>query len=190
MLKPILTVVFGTRHEREMKRVRPIVDEINAEYERLQTVSEDELRGQTEKLRGIVRERTAELERRIAELKERKRQAADPAERERIDDELGGPDGRGGLEGELRETLSDVLDEILPEAFATVREAARRLLGTKVMVTGHEIVWDMVHYDVQLIGGIQLHLGKIAEMATGEGKTLVATLPSTSTRSPGRVCTW
>src|SRR3989454_11935201 len=68
-------------------------------------------------------------------------------------------------------------DELLPEAFAAVREACRRLLGTKVVVTAHELTWDMVPYDVQLIGGIVLHQGRIAEMATGEGKTLVATLP-------------
>ena len=70
-----------------------------------------------------------------------------------------------------------MLDELLPEAFATVREACRRLLGTKVVVTSHELTWDMVPYDVQLVGGIVLHRGRIAEMATGEGKTLVATLP-------------
>ncbi len=177
MLKPLLTAIFGTRHERELKRVQPIVDAINAEYERLHDVSETELRAQTEKLRGIVRARTAELEAKAAELRERKRLTADAAERDRIDEELNGLDGRGGVEGELRATIAEVLDEILPEAFATVREAARRLVGTTVMVTGREITWDMVHYDVQLIGGIQLHLGKIAEMATGEGKTLVATLP-------------
>src|SRR5213075_2895800 len=70
-----------------------------------------------------------------------------------------------------------VLDDVLPEAFATVREACRRLVGSEVMVTGHALKWDMVPYDVQLICGIVLHQGKIAEMATGEGKTLVATLP-------------
>src|SRR5216117_1236286 len=73
--------------------------------------------------------------------------------------------------------LQHTLDDLLPEAFATVREASRRLLGSEVMVTGHAMKWDMVPYDVQLIGGIVLHQGKIAEMATGEGKTLVATLP-------------
>jgi preprotein translocase subunit SecA len=177
MLKPLLTAIFGTRHEREMKRVQPIVAAINEEYERLHGVSEDELRGQTEKLRGIIRERTAELEARVAELKERKKLTPDAQERDRIDMELSGADGRGGVEEELRDTIAEVLDEILPEAFATVREAARRLVGTTVAVIGHETRWDMVHYDVQLIGGIELHLGKIAEMATGEGKTLVATLP-------------
>ncbi len=112
--------------------------------------------------------------------------AADPVERERIDAELSGADGRGGAEGKLREEIAEVLDEILPEAFATVREGARRLLGTTLVVTGHEMTWDMVHYDVQLMGGIQLHFGKIAEMATGEGKTLVATLPLYLNALPGK----
>jgi len=177
MLKPILTSIFGTRHDRELKRVQPIVAAINAEYERLHDVSDDELRAQTEKLRGIIRERTQELEAQVAELKERKKQTADPEERDGIDDELSGKDGRGGVEGALRKEIAELLDEILPEAFATVREAARRLMGQTITVTGHEMEWNMIHYDVQLIGGIQLHLGRIAEMATGEGKTLVATLP-------------
>src|SRR5439155_8827863 len=132
---------------------------------------------QTQKFRQTIRERTGALEAGVNELKEQKRSAADPAERDRIDAELGGPDGRSGVEGQLREELADALDELLPEAFATVREACRRLLGTTVSVTGRDLVWDMVPYDVQLMGGVQLHLGKIAEMATGEGKTLVATLP-------------
>ena len=177
MLKPLLTKIFGTRHERELKRVRPIVDAINEHYERLQGVTESELRGQTEKLRSTIRERTAELESRVAELKERKRATADADARDEIDEQLGGQDGQGGLEGELREALAEVLDEVLPEAFATVREACRRLVGTTLQVTGREIEWNMVPYEVQLIGGTQLHFGRIAEMATGEGKTLVATLP-------------
>src|SRR6185312_4249219 len=153
-------------------------------------VSEAELKAQSEKLRGIVRERTADLDRQVAELKERKKLTADPQERERIDNELSGADGRGGVEGELRETIADVLDELLPEAFATVREAARRLLGTTAQVTGHGIEWNMVHYDVQLIGGVQLHMGHIAEMATGEGKTLVATLPLYLNALAGRGAQW
>jgi preprotein translocase subunit SecA len=186
MLKGIISKVFGTRHERERKRIQPIVDETNVHYERLQAVSEEELRGQTEKFRAILRERTGALETKIAELKERKRTAKDAVERDAIDNELGGADGRGGLEKELREAIAEVLDEILPEAFATVREAARRLVGTTVEVTGREMTWDMVHYDVQLMGGIELHLGKIAEMATGEGKTLVATLPIYLNALPGK----
>jgi preprotein translocase subunit SecA len=186
MLKGLLTGVFGTRHERERKRVQPIVDAINDEYERLQSVSEEELKAQTEKFRAKIREATGELESRVAELKEQKRVTADAGEREQIDLELGGADGRGGVEGELREATVDILDEILPEAFATVREAARRLVGTTVKVTGHDQQWNMVHYDVQLMGGIQLHMGRIAEMATGEGKTLVATLPLYLNALPGK----
>ncbi len=159
MLKGLINRVFGTRHEREAKRVRPIIEEIHS---------------------------IEALDRQIAELKEAKRHAADAAERERIDDELGGADGRGGAEGALRQVIAETLDELLPEAFATVREACRRLVGSTVTVTGQELRWDMVPYDVQLHGGLQLHLGRIAEMATGEGKTLVATLPTYLNALPGR----
>src|SRR6185503_16189281 len=186
MFKRVIHGIFGTRHDRERRKIQPIVDEINEHYERLHGISEDELRAQTAKFRAIIAERTGELERRVAELKEQKNAARDPEERDRIDSELGGGDGRGGVEGKLREEISDVLDELLPEAFATVREGARRLMGSSVMVTGHEMPWDMVHYDVQLMGGIELHLGKIAEMATGEGKTLVATLPLYLNALPGK----
>src|SRR6266850_8112926 len=186
MLKRLVSAVVGSRHERERRRIQPIVDQINEWDEKLQRVSEDELRAQTQKFRNLIAERTGELEKRIAELKEQKRTAVDAAERERIDQVLGGADGKGGVEGELRETISETLDEILPEAFATVRAATRRLLGTKVLVTGHELAWDMVPYDVQLMGGIQLHFGRIAEMATGEGKTLVATLPLYLNSLPGK----
>jgi preprotein translocase subunit SecA len=186
MLKKVITAVLGTRHDRERRKVQPIVDAINEHYERLRGVSEEELRGQTARFRDIIAERTHELEARVATLKEQKRTVSDAAERERIDLELSGADGRGGAEAELRRLTAEILDELLPEAFATVREAARRLLGTTVMVTGRELPWDMVHYDVQLMGGIQLHLGKIAEMATGEGKTLVATLPLYLNALPGK----
>jgi len=186
MLKRVINAVIGSRHERERKKIQPIVDEINEHYARLHDVSEEELRAQTAKFRQTIEERTGELERRVAELKEQKRAASDIVERDRIDVELGGADGRGGVEGKLRQETADLLDEVLPEAFATVREAARRLLGTTVMVTGRELQWDMVPYDVQLMGGIQLHLGKIGEMATGEGKTLVATLPLYLNALPGK----
>jgi len=186
MLKGLMAGVFGTRHERERKRVQPIVDTINEEYARLENVSEEELRGQTEKFRERIAEATSALEARIVALKAAKHATADSAERERIDTELSGLDGRGGVEAELREATAEVLDELLPEAFATVREACRRLLGSTVRVTGHDQEWNMVPYDVQLMGGIELHLGKIAEMATGEGKTLVATLPLYLNALPGK----
>jgi preprotein translocase subunit SecA len=186
MLKKLIGAVFGTRHDREQKRVQPILDEINSFGERLKALSDDELRAQTAKFRGIIAERTAELTAQIEDAKARKHTAEDAEAREALDAELVGANGQGGLEAAYRRELAEVLDELLPEAFATVREAARRLLGTKVPVTGQELQWDMVHYDVQMVGGIQLHLGRIAEMATGEGKTLVATLPLYLNALPGR----
>src|SRR5687768_10152531 len=98
MLKGLLTGVFGTRHERERKRVQPIVDEINEHYARLQQVSEEELKGQTAKFREQIREHTGALEARIAELKEQKKVTSDLAEREALDTELSGLDGSGGVE--------------------------------------------------------------------------------------------
>ncbi len=186
MFKRVLTAFMGTRHERERKRLQPIVDAIHQHEDRLRGVSDDELRAQTGKFRGILTERSAPLEQRVAELKEGKRKAADADEREKLDNELSGLDGNGGVEGDLRRTIGETLDEILPEAFATVREASRRLVGTTVSVTGRDTEWNMVPYDVQLMGGCQLHFGKIAEMATGEGKTLVATLPLYLNALPGR----
>ncbi len=177
MLKDVLGKLFGTRHQREAKRVKPIIDEIHRHEATLASLDDAALKGQTAKFRDILAERTGALEARVAELRDAKRSAHDPAERDRIDDELSGTDGRSGAEGALRTAVSEALDELLPEAFATVREAARRLCGTTANVTGQEQTWDMVPYDVQLAGGIQLHLGRISEMATGEGKTLVATLP-------------
>jgi preprotein translocase subunit SecA len=186
MFKRVINAVIGSRHERDRKKIQPIVDEINEQYARLQGVSDEELRGQTAKFREIIRQRTGDLERQVVELREQKRDASDIVERDRIDVELGGADGRGGAEGKLRDVTAELLDELLPEAYATVREASRRLVGTTVMVTGRELQWDMVPYDVQLMGGIQLHLGKIGEMATGEGKTLVATLPLYLNALPGK----
>ncbi len=186
MLNKVIGKIFGTRHERERRRVQPIIDDIVAIEERLTGLSDAEIQGQTVKFRALLAERTGSIEARIDALKAGKRIATEAAERERIDAELHGLDGRGGAEAELRTAIAALLDEILPEAFATVREACRRLKGSNVVVTGHDLMWDMVPYEVQLIGGIQLHLGRIAEMATGEGKTLVATMPLYLNALPGR----
>ncbi|MEO7360274.1 MAG: preprotein translocase subunit SecA, partial [Gemmatimonadaceae bacterium] len=182
----LLNRFFGTRHERERRRVQPIVDEIIQVEQRLATLTDEEIQGQTAKFRARLAERTGPIETRIAELKLAKHNTADPVEREELDDQLHGKGADTGAEGELREAIKEMLDELLPEAFATVREATRRLKGTSATVTGSEQAWDMVPYEVQLIGGIQLHLGRIAEMATGEGKTLVATLPLYLNALPGR----
>ncbi len=170
-LKEIVEKIFGSRYEREAKKFQPLVAEINAIVDRLQALSEEELKGQTEKFRGILSERTQAHKDQLEQLREEKRHAEESGERERLSREI------NALEDELKATTEAVLEELLPEAFATVKEATRRLLGRDIEFTGTKGTWDMVPYDVQLIGGIALHRGEVAEMATGEGKTLVATMP-------------
>ncbi len=171
MIKQTITKVFGTRFQRELKRMQPMVDEIKRHEERLSSFSEDELKAQTGRFRELLTERIGAQREELARVGEAKHECPDPTERQVLEDQF------HELDGEYRKVLAEVLDDLLPEAFATVREVCRRLVGTTVKVTGNELIWDMVPYDVQLIGGIVLHQGKIAEMATGEGKTLVATLP-------------
>jgi len=143
MLESLMKSVFGSKHERDRRRVQPIVDEINRVYESYQGLTDDQLRAKTTEFRS----RLAEALKDISDPEERKK-----AEREAIDD-------------------------LLPEAFAAVKLACGRLVGKTWPVVGIPVTWDMVPYDVQLIGGVMLHEGRIAEMATGEGKTLVATMP-------------
>ena len=171
MFKRLVTKVFGTRFQRELKRIQPLVDAIHRHEARLQGFSDAELQAQTPKFRAVIAERTGALAAELERLRQAKHDCADAEERLRLSDQL------GKAEHALAKELQDSLDGLLAEAFATVREACRRLTGSKLVVTAHELTWDMVPYDVQLIGGIVLHQGRIAEMATGEGKTLVATLP-------------
>ncbi|RME24253.1 MAG: preprotein translocase subunit SecA, partial [Candidatus Zixiibacteriota bacterium] len=117
----ILTKIFGTKHDREVKRLMPLVHKINEHYEAFHALSEAELVGMTDKF---------------------KQRLAD----------------------------GETLDDILPEAYAVVKEVCRRLVGTSWNVVGHDTEWNMIPFDVQLIGAIALHQGKITEMATGEGK--------------------
>src|SRR2546425_3574750 len=165
------TKIFGTRFDRELKRVQPIVDAIHEHEVRLKPLGDAELQAQTVKFRETIAQRTGALHAEVERLKQAKHDCPDPAERANLSDQL------RRVEQSFVSELQQTLDDLLPEAFATVREASRRLLGSEVMVTAHSLKWDMVPYDVQLIGAIVLHQGKIAEMATGEGKTLVATLP-------------
>src|SRR5579859_7258735 len=171
MLKTAFNKVFGTRFQRELKRLQPVVNAIHVHEARLAPLPDGEIQAQTAKFRGILGERTGALRGEVERLRQAKHDCPDVEQRLALDRDLVKAEER------LRAGLAAALEEILPEAFATIREACRRLLGTPVAVTGHELIWDMVPYDVQLIGGIVLHQGKIAEMATGEGKTLVATLP-------------
>ena len=171
MLKTLLTAIFGSPHQRYVKRLQPVLAEIHAHEARLQALPDDEIRGQTARFRTRIEERTSALRQELEALKAEKHACADPAERLQLDDRI------AKVEDLWKKELAAVLSQLLPEAFATVREACRRLVGSTVVVMGQEQKWEMVPYDVQLVGGAVLHQGRIAEMATGEGKTLVATLP-------------
>ena len=167
----VLEKMFGGKKEKDVRDLEPIVREINEIYETLSSLSDDELRGKTEEFRGMIRERIAEASAEREELVARLREDIEADEREEIHTRI------DEIDQEIYEDTQDVLNEVLPEAFAVVKEACRRHIGKEWEAGGSIVRWDMVHYDVQLIGGIVLHQGKIAEMATGEGKTLVATLP-------------
>ncbi len=150
----LIKKIVGTKNDREVKRIRPYVDEINKLEADFQKLSDGELRAKTEQFKKRIHEATG-YSRGALEAAQAEKATVDGEEREdRIEE----------LEKELREVEGQVLEELIPEAFAAVREASRRAIGLR-------------HFDVQLIGGVVLHEGKIAEMKTGEGKTLVATLP-------------
>ena len=199
----ILKKMFGTKAERDLKAIKPILEKVLAAYDRIDRLSVDELRAESAGLRKRIASAIEADEARIADIKLELEQELPVAEKEKLASEA------DALEKNIDNTIEDVLNEILPDAFAIMKSTARRftqnsevrvkatdfdrkLSTTKDFVRiegdeavwknswmagGNTIVWDMVHYDVQLIGGIALHQGKIAEMATGEGKTLVATLP-------------
>ncbi len=171
MLKILIEKVFGTRHQRDAKKLTPLVAQVHEHEARLGALSEADLKAQTQRFRDVLAERTGAARAEVDRVRAAKHDCADPVERERLEGEF------HRLEHEYKKAVAAVLDDLLPEAFATVREAARRLVGTTARVTGHDLPWEMVPYDVQLMGGVALHRGRIAEMATGEGKTLVATLP-------------
>ena len=178
----LLTKIFGSKHDRDIKRIHPQVDEINEIYQTLRDLSDGELRAKTDKFKTQINEATAEVRAELTQLTAllHGESETNGVERPEIESKLSTEELRNQvaeLEKEERQTIKETLDAILPEAFAVVRETCRRLCGQTWNVVGHPIKWDMVPYDVQLIGGIVLHEGKISEMATGEGKTLVATLP-------------
>jgi preprotein translocase subunit SecA len=180
MLKSLVKKVLGDRHAREVKKLEPLLEEINRHYGLLEALSDEALKGKTEEFRDRIRAATQETQARIDDLRDEKRKSEDAGHREQLSVEL------GRLEGDLKEILENTLDDLLPEAYAVVKETCRRLVGTEVTFTGTKATWDMIPYDVQLIGGIALHQGKVAEMQTGEGKTLAATLPMYLNALPGR----
>ncbi len=155
MFSSIVKKIFGTKFDRDIKSIRPIVTRINEIYPTLADWPDEKFT-----------ERTAYFKQELEELKAEIRKEAEAGN---WDKEL--------FKKNFREEIDGYLNEIAPEAFAMVKEACRRLCGKSWDVCGMELSWEMVPFDVQLIGGLALHQGKIAEMATGEGKTLVATMP-------------
>ena len=200
----ILKALFGSKAERDLKKLTPTLKLILAAYERIDKLSDDDLREESQSLRDKIKAHIAGEETQIASIKEK---LSDPEidvkQKESLATEL------DDLTKKVDEKIEEILDRILPDAFAIMKSTARRFKESETirvratdfdrdlsanhdfvsidgdtaiwknswMAGGNMITWDMVHYDVQLIGGTVLHSGKIAEMATGEGKTLVATLP-------------
>ncbi len=194
----------GSKSDKDVKAIQPVVTEINAHFEALSALSNDQLRNKTQEFRARIKEYLVNIDAQIAEKKAEAEQLEDFQERENIYNDV-------DKLVKARDTqIEEILKEIMPEAFAVVKETSRRFANNTEMVStatdldrelavdhehitidgnnsiykntwqaaGNTVTWNMVHYDVQLIGGTVLHEGKIAEMATGEGKTLVSTLPA------------
>jgi preprotein translocase subunit SecA len=182
-ISTVLTKVFGTKSERDIKKLLPVVEEIKSYEDEIKALSDEELKGKTESYREMIREATSELDAQIREIKE-KMDSNDESitleERRELADIL------DELEDEWLATVEDVLDEILPEAFAVLKDTCRRFVGKKWKVAGSETEWNMIPYDVQLVGAVAMHQGKIAEMKTGEGKTLSAIFPAYLNALAGR----
>jgi preprotein translocase subunit SecA len=203
VVNKILGLFLGNKYERDMKEIDPYVEKVHVEFQKLQNLSNDELRDKTADLKKDILNGIKDDEEEIRLMKEKAEKEEDVYNKEEIYNAI------DKLEKQIEEKLEGILDEHLPLAFAIMKETARRfkenseievtarqydrdLAATRPSITikgnkaiwsnkwiagGNEITWDMVHYDVQLFGGVALHKGKIAEMATGEGKTVVATLP-------------
>lgn len=203
LLDSVLKVFVGDKSKQDVKAILPIVDKIKSFENVLETLSHDELRAKTSEFKAKIAQVCEPLNNRIEELTTKAEQTEDIDEREDIYLEI------DTINDDIYKATEEVLNDILPEAFAVMKETAKRFVNnTQIEVTanafdreisgandyvtlngdkanwanswdaaGKPITWDMIHYDVQLIGGIALHQGKIAEMQTGEGKTLVATLP-------------
>ena len=203
LVNSVLKMFVGDKSQKDIKAIQPLVNKVKTFESKLAALSNDELRAKTQEFKALIKEARLEKDNKIAALKAEAETTQDIDAREDIYVEI------DAVEKEAYELSEKVLNDILPEAFAVLKETARRfkensivtvtstekdreLSATKPYITivgdqtnwanswdaaGKAITWDMIHYDVQLIGGVVLHQGKIAEMQTGEGKTLVATLP-------------
>ncbi len=207
MITQMLSKLFGgNKYDKDIKAITPLVEQINAIYATLHTLSNDQLRGKTQEFRSRIKNHLSEIDARMATL----RASADDPMQGDVDEKDELYKQIDALRKERDKQIEEILLQILPEAFAVMKETARRFTENTAIVStateldkalavhhdfvtiegdqaiyknswepaGVPITWNMVHYDVQLIGGIVLHQGKISEMATGEGKTLVATLPA------------
>lgn len=213
MFKFLTKLIGGSKQDKDVKSMQPIVDKVNIEYAKLSQLSNDELRGKTLEFREAIQAHLAGINEDIETLRKQAAAEKDFEQKEHLFEEV------DELIKERDKNLEDILEELLPEAFAVVKETAKRFteMGAAYTRNGEELVttatqhdrelaaagksyiriendkaywknhwdaagakieWAMVHYDVQLMGGYSLHKGKIAEMQTGEGKTLVATLPA------------
>ena len=196
--------LFGTKHERDVKTYAPVVDQVNKFFDQFHDLTNDELRQKTQEFRRRINEHLAGIDEDISNIRKEAEVTEDFLQKEEMYKDL------DEMIKERDKHLEDILLELQPEAFAVVKETAKRFMENEFLevtatdhdkelatsksyikiegerafwknswvAAGGEITWNMVHYDVQLIGGMVLHDGKIAEMATGEGKTLVATLPA------------
>ncbi len=204
ILNSLLSGFLGNKSDRDLKEINPIVEKVLEIYPVIKALSHDDLRSRSAAIRKKVKEFVLSEEKETEELREKVEDSdMDVEEKEKLYDRL------DKLETEIENKYEEVLNEVLPEVFAIVKDTARRFTENEVievtandsdrdlaagheniviqgekalwhnhwMAGGNEITWNMIHYDVQLIGGVALHQGRIAEMATGEGKTLVATLP-------------
>jgi len=181
----LLKKIFKTKHEKDVERLKPIVAKINEYYEKFDSLTDEELKGKTTEFKNLIQSKIADLEKRKEQLSERlKNELLTPDEVSDIRAEI------KKLDQQIFETVEETLNEILPEAYAVVKQACKRLKdrGYAYTYTGQHYVWDMVPFDVQLMGAIVLHEGKIAEMATGEGKTLVAVMPLYLNSLAGKGC--
>ena len=151
----VITKVFGKKSDKDLKKISPIIDEINIEYDKLSDLSDQDLKGKFNKIKSDLHD---SIDNKIKDLEKQNSSHED-------------------IQKDITDFEAEYLNNHMIQVFAIVKDAARRLSDTKFKVMDTDMVWNMVHYDVQLIGGVVLHQGKISEMKTGEGKTLVSTLP-------------
>ena len=203
IVNSLLKVFLGDKSGKDLKKLTPLVDDINIEFDKLSAVSNDQLRNKTIEFKGIISEQTSDINKSILDLNKKISNETSNTQKEILFKEV------ETLENDLISKKAEILNDLLPQAFAVVKETAKRFFeNEEIEVTtsdfdkeiaskksyvniksdksiwknnwdaaGKNVVWDMIHYDVQLIGGIVLHQGRIGEMQTGEGKTLVSTLP-------------